>query len=176
MNLLGNKEIFGIQIEKDDYAYQMSLYVNGQDILQFEMEGVCYPYRWRNFKDIIEWIQKNLKSIISEDECPLVLPGDSAVEIWKSVYKMEPEVVDMDQFEILQDWMFRHSWFSARAGSYVAEIFFRKKGDNVEISWDNSNTFKDDGVKFVFPVGKYEVGINDFQKVMEQVCYIYSQL
>ena len=82
----------------------------------------------------------------------------------------------MDQFEILQDWMFRHSWFSARAGSYLAEIFFRKKGDNVEISWDNSNTFKDDGVKFVFPVGKYEVGINDFQKVMEQVCYIYSQL
>lgn len=44
------------------------------------------------------------------------------------------------------------------------------------ISWDNTNTFKEDGIKFVFPKGRYEVDINVFEKIMKEVCALYKDL
>ena len=72
--------------------------------------------------------------------------------------------------------MFKHSWFSARAGSYLADVYFARKGSMIEISWDNTNTFKEDGIKFVFPKGSYEVNKNIFEKVMDEVCSKYMDL
>ena len=46
----------------------------------------------------------------------------------------------------------------------------------IEISWDNTNTFKEDGIKFVFPKGSYEVNKNIFEKVMDEVCSKYMDL
>lgn len=65
MNLLGNKKVFAIELSKDIAAYQMSLYINGKDILQFKANGTIYSYRWRDFNDIKEWFQENLMFILT---------------------------------------------------------------------------------------------------------------
>ena len=83
---------------------------------------------------------------------------------------------DIEKYEVLQDWMFRHSWFSARAGSYLADIYFVKKGNMIEISWNNINTFREDGISFIFPKGRYEVDKEVFEEIMKNVCELYDNL
>jgi len=174
MQLIGTRDSFGIELRKDVGAYQLSVYVQGKDILQFEKEGVIYTYRWRECQDIIEWIQENIKYVLCDDEFPLSVSADSLAERCEMSYALNFN--DIEQYEILQEWMFRHSWFSARAGSYLADIFFAKSGNMIEISWDNTNTFKEDGIRFVFPKGKYEIDIDVFEKVMKGICALYAQL
>lgn len=174
MKLIGNKNSFGIELGKDMSAYQLSVYVQGNDILQFEKGGVVYTYRWRECQDIIEWIHENMKYILSDDKFPLSISADSSAEKCEISYKSDLD--DIEQYEILQEWMFRHSWFSARAGSYLADIYFVRNDNMIEISWDNTNTFKEDGIKFVFPKGKYEVDKDVFEDIMKGVCISYINL
>lgn len=61
-------------------------------------------------------------------------------------------------------------------GSYLADVYFVKNDNMVEISWDNTNTFKEDGIRFVFPKGKYEVNKDVFEKIMKEVCTLYINL
>lgn len=174
MRLIGDKNSFGFEIEKDTWAYQLSMYVQGKDILQFEKGGIIYPYRWNDCGDMIEWIHENMVHILSEDKFPISISADSAAEKCELCYKAD--WINMEQYEMLQEWMFRHSWFSARAGSYLADVYFAKKGSKIEISWDNTDTFSEDGIKFVVPNGKYVVNENLFEMVMNEVCNIYMNL
>ena len=172
--MIGSKATFGIDLEKDAFAYQLSVYVHGNDILQFEKEGIIYTYRWKECQDIIEWIQKNMKHILRDDKFPLSISAGSAAENCKLSYDLN--INDIQQYEILQDWMFRHSWFSARAGSYLADIYFVKKGNMIELSWDNTSTFQKDVIRFIFPKGNYKVDIKTFEKTMKEVCKLYRKL
>ena len=174
MKLIGNKNSFGIELGKDMSAYQLSVYVQGNDIKKKKKGGVVYTYRWRECQDIIEWIHENMKYILSDDKFPLSISADSSAEKCEISYKSDLD--DIEQYEILQEWMFRHSWFSDRAGSYLADIYFVRNDNMIEISWDNTNTFKEDGIKFVFPKGKYEVDKDVFEDIMKGVCISYINL
>ena len=174
MNLLGNKNVFAIELSKDIAAYQMSLYVNGKDILQFKVNGTTYSYRWKDFNDMKEWFQENLKFILQDDEFPLAVSGDSAAELCELSYKMD--LADIEQYEKLQDWMFRHSWFSAREGSFLADVYFRKVKDKIEISWDNRDTFKEEGIVYIYPKGKNSIDICQFSEIINSFISAYNQL
>lgn len=174
MTLLGNRNIFAIELSKDMDAYQMSLYIDGKDILQFKVNGTIYSYRWRDFDDIKEWVQENLKYILQDDKFPLEVSGDSAAELCERSYKIELD--DIEKYEELQDWMFRHSWFSARAGSFLADVYFRKVNDKIEISWDNRDTFKKDGIVYVFAKGKSSIDVGRFCGTIEGFISAYNQL
>lgn len=174
MWLIGSRDSFEIALEKDEAAYQLAMYVQGNDILQIEKDGVRYPYRWGTCQDIIEWFQENRNYIFSDDEFPLSVSAESSAEKCEKCYCLDFD--EMERYEVLQDWTFRHSWFSARAGSYLADVFFVKNGDMIEISWDNINTFQEDGIRFVFPKGKYEVDMGTFEKIIERLCALYEHL
>jgi len=174
MQLIGSKDSFGIGLGKDMETYQLAVYIQGNDILQFEKGGIKYTYRWQDCQDLVDWIQENIKYVLSNDRFPLAVSGKSSAEKCELSYRLDLD--DIEQYEILQEWMFRHSWFSARAGSYLADIFFVRNENMIEISWDNTTTFREDGVKFVFPKGKYEVDIDIFKKVMEDTCTLYTNL
>ena len=174
MKLIGNKDLFGVELGKAALAYQLAVYVQGNDILQFKKEGVIYAYKWRNCQDIIEWIHENMKYILNDDEFPLLISADSAAEKCEICYNSDLD--DIEKYDVLQDWMFRHSWFSARAGSYLADIYFVKKGNMIEISWNNINTFREDGISFIFPKGRYEVDKEVFEEIMKNVCELYDNL
>ncbi len=172
MQLIGNKKTFGIELGKDMSAYQLSVYVQGKDILQYEKGGVIYTYRWNECQDIIEWIHENMKYILSDDKFPLSISASSSAEKCEVSFKLD--IDNIEKYEILQEWMFRHSWFSARAGSYLADIFFVRNNNMIEISWDNTNTFKEDGIRFIFPKGRYELDMNVFEEIMKELCMLYK--
>ena len=83
---------------------------------------------------------------------------------------------DIEQYEKLQDWMFRHSWFSARAGSFLADVYFRKVKDKIEISWDNRDTFKEEGIVYIYSKGKSSVDICQFSETINSFISVYNQL
>lgn len=112
--------------------------------------------------------------ILQDDEFPLEVSGDSAAELCELSYKMDLD--DIEQYEKLQDWMFRHSWFSARAGSFLADVYFRKVKDKIEISWDNRDTFKEEGIVYIYSKGKSSVDICQFSETINSFISVYNQL
>lgn len=174
MNLIGNKDTFAVGLDKGTTSYQLSLYVKGNDILKYMKDGILYDYRWVDCQDIIDWFQENINNILYDDQFPLSIIANSAAEKCALSYKLDFD--EIEKYEELQDWMFRHSWFSARAGSYLADVFFVKQGNIVEVSWDNTETFSEDGIKFVFPKGRYEVDILVFERMVDKLCSLYVKL
>lgn len=172
MTIIGDKSSFAIGLGKDIYAYQLSVFVQGNDILQIEKDGVICPYRWRECQDIIEWIQENMKYIMSDDKFPFPITAPSAAE--KNEICLQLDWDEIEKYEILQDWTFRHCWFSARASSYLANIFFVRNDNTIEISWDNTNTFERVGIRCIFPKGRYEVDKDVFEEIMRGVCAAYA--
>ena len=74
-------------------------------------------------------------------------------------------------FEKIQDWGFQHSWFSARVGSCLADVYFRKVENDIEISWDNYDLFP--SVTFIHEKGVYYVSLEDFKECILQFIECY---
>lgn len=89
----------------------------------------------------------------------------------KIVTNYQPE--DDNEFDVWvekkQDWEFRHSWYSARSGSFLARVYFRHvSGNQIEISWDNSSIYSKDTVLFDYPKGVTLVEVYEFRNVVHQ--------
>lgn len=174
MYLLGDKKIFAMELSKDTFACQLRLYIDGKDILQFRIQGNVYPHRWRNFNAIQEWFQNNLGYILQDDELPLeASEGKSAVDLCEPLPKF---TYDMDLYEKVQSWMFRHSWFTARDAAFLADVYFRRVKDKIEISWDNRETFKEEGAEYIYPRGKFYVEPDLFRETIKGFISACDQL
>lgn len=87
---------------------------------------------------------------MNEEPLSIMTSGSSTTERYENCYKSELKVPEA---EMLCDWSFRHSWFSAREGSYLAYVIFQNINGKIEILWDNTELFKEEGV-LSFPKGK----------------------
>lgn len=169
--MYGNKEIFAIQINRYSGFYEMFLYIEEKNILEFFYKNMQCTYRWHMISNISDWFEKNLIHIIDDDEFPFEAKGDSAAELCKNYFEENADelINDMDRFEIFQNWTFRHSWFLERAGVYLPEVYFRQYRDKIEISWNSSETFKDEGVEFKYKYGNYYIDKNIFLDVIKKL-------
>lgn len=175
MQLIGNKCTFALELSRDEDAYQLSLYIQNKDILMYEYKGSNWPFRWHDIVDIVEWFERNMPFILKNDSFPVKeIPGETAAELYKMSHDMLFEQIE--EVEEIAAWTFRHTWFSARAGAFLADVYFRCVGNKIEISWDNTETFNRDGVKFLYPNGYYYVELNVFEKVITQFIRCYRSL
>lgn len=67
-------------------------------------------------------------------------------------------------YEKRQDWMFQHSWYSSRAGGYLADVYFLRVKDKIEISWDNTCLYHD--IEFLNQMGKYYMNAAVFENII----------
>lgn len=172
---IGDKQTFGMDMVKFNSYYKMSLYVGNKDILQFCQYGKLYPFRWDNLDYIVEWFEDNINNILQDDIFPiedLMDSKDSAVNLAKHIYNIESE----DQRDLVQEWMFRHAWMTARAGSFLANVYFRSADNKIEISWDNTETYARDGVMFVYPKGEYKIEKEHFSEVIQNFITCYKKI
>lgn len=172
--IFGNKDVFAISLEKCNSIFQLSFFVNEQDILQLERNGMVYSYKWEDCDEIIEWFEDNIAYIEKIDEFPIEIEGENAAEMCKNCF--EEDFDEVEKYELLQEWMFRHSWFSARAGSFLADVFFRKINNGIEISWENKELFKEEEIKFMFPRGCICVEVNIFDEIIKKFILNYKLL
>ncbi|QED46425.1 hypothetical protein FSZ17_03600 [Cytobacillus dafuensis] len=178
LKTFGNKDIFGIEYELlTNPFYENSLIgetwgtlklsVKGKDVCQYERENIVKTYQW-NLIYIVEWFSENLKYILSDEPFPLPVAGDNSLELLDNCLLFETD--DDDEFDTWfdtkQEWEFKHSWFSNRAGSFLPDIFFRRVDGEIEIAWNNELMYSSDGINFIYPTGVDYISIDIFNSTV----------
>lgn len=148
MTMNSEKKEFEITYEFfDEYgSTEIAMYIDGVNILGFEMEGEQRTTRWY-LDDLTEWLRDFIDNM-KEDPYPVEAEGEYAAEKDENARDFDSE--DEDEFDAyydkLDDWDFRHRWHPASAGAILADVYFQLVGDCVEISWDNE--IQDEGAMF----------------------------
>lgn len=173
MYVIGDVNTFAIKLdEKNSRERELQLIVKNKDILQYQKDDKLLRYEW-DLEDIVEWFETNLESIQFEDDYPVPVEGSSGVELYRNSFDFDTEDDEKfdEWYDKVQEWSFKHSWFSARAGSFLADVYFRKIKDQIEISWDNNGLF--DNITFIQSSGVYRIETKMFKKVIERFISIY---
>nr|WP_289356257.1 DUF5984 family protein [Paenibacillus sp. S-12] len=147
---------------------RFELFVQGVDICQYKRQNSVTIYQW-NLIYIVEWFSENLKYILSDVPFPLPVEGQHSLELLDNCLLFESD--DDNEFDAWfdtkQEWEFKHSWFSNRAGSFLPEVFFRRVNDELEIAWNNESTYSSEGISFMNPTGIVYLPISIFESTIK---------
>lgn len=179
LRTFGDKNTFAIQYEFEDNPFneisltgetwgKFELFVRGMDVCRYKRVDNETTYQW-NLIHIVEWFSENLKSILSEEPFPLPVEGQHSLELLDNCLLFESD--DDDEFDAWfdtkQEWEFKHSWFSNRAGSFLPDVFFRRVNDKIEIAWNNESTYSSEGISFINPIGIEYVPLGIFESTIK---------
>lgn len=170
--LFGDPSVFAFQTGEKDPNGQRAfrLFAQGVDILEGVFQGRVERYYW-NTDAIVAWLAEHLCQLLEEDPYPVPVTGESAAELYRNSMIFNGSEDEEDKwYTQVQDWLWRHSWVEASTGSYLATVFFRRVGDQMEISWDQSDHPR---VVFAHPKGKALVDCQTFASVIERLCEWY---
>lgn len=165
MKCFGKKQELAIEYEIVDEESYFEFWVDNKPLCRFCRDENEQQYKWE-LSHIIDWLVENEQYILEETEFPLQVNANSSLEFFdKSGEFDSDDIEEFDKwFEKRQDWYFRHSWYSNRAGSFLAEVMFRRVGEKIEIQWDNTCLYE--GIEFINPKGIYYVDVSIFQQVI----------
>ena len=142
---IGDKRIFAIEYAffPDSHETELLMYINGSNILSFEHNGELFTTRW-NLDELAMWLRKFINEM-AEDPYPVNCDGEYAAQKDDNARDFDSE--DEEEFEVyyqkLYEWNLRHRWHTASSGGILADVFFQKVSEYVEVSWDNRNLEKD---------------------------------
>lgn len=179
-NNFGNPEKFAIQytllpnphnergILKESWG-AFKLIVEGNDICQYTINNETIDYNW-NLIYIIEWLCENLHYLLGYDPFPLPVKGENTLELIKNADEYEFDESDEDDdmylwYQAKSLWIYKHSWFCNRDGSFLTNVYFRRIGDSIDISWDNV-FYREKGIIFVHPRGTSIIAKTEFKGVV----------
>jgi len=175
MKLFGEKNKFAMEYEMTDSAAGLfELWVGGLPVCCKKENDSIIPYEWR-LDALAQWLEDNLQGLICEEDFPLPVSAEGSLDFYAKSGEFDSDSLDEIEawFGKRQDWLWRHSWYIAREGSYLAEVFFRRVGENIEVEWDNSNLY--DGIVFANPKGKYLVDAGFFEQTVKAFLSDFSQ-
>lgn len=178
LRTFGEKNTFTIQYEFENNPFnensltgetwgRFELFVQGVDVCQFKRENSVTIYQW-NLIYIVEWFSENLKYILSDKPFPLPVEGQHSLELLDNCLLFESDNDDEFDawFDTKQEWEFKHSWFSNRAGSFLPDVFFRRVNGEIEIAWNNESTYSSEGISFINPIGIEYVSLGIFESTV----------
>lgn len=138
--LIGVQDAFAIEYSFNDSSREteLGMYLDGNNILAFELDGTTHTTYW-NLDELALWLRKFVDSM-DEDPFPVEVEGEFAAEKDSVARDYDPDDADVDEyFDKLYDWGCRHRWHVAAGGAILADVYFQLVGDEVEISWNNSD-------------------------------------
>lgn len=176
MTIIGDKSSFAIEyslfpIEKEDEILwqqlqgTMAVYVNGQNISRYVSNGEESNFIGVIFY-IVDWLCENFSDIIGYDPYPMPVEGENLLELINSANKFETddEIEEYLWYSSERNWIFRHSW-RAVSETVISNTFFRRTGDMIEVSWDNS-FWREKNVEFISLVGTQLIELETFRVVV----------
>ena len=165
MKYFGDPEKFALAYQRINDECFLKVWVHKVEVCGYFKQDDTHVYRW-NIGETVEWLRENLENILTESDFPLPIKADNSIEFYRESGNFESE--DDDEFyqwyDKRQEWFFRHSWYVSRSGSYLPDIFFRRKDNQIEIQWDNEHLY--DGVEFINPKGIFEIDPETFKNVI----------
>lgn len=175
MRAFGEKNTFAIQYKFEVNPFnetsligetwgEFELFVHGIDVCRYKRIDSVTTYHW-NLIYIVEWFSENLKYILSDESFPLSVEGLHSLELLDNCLLFESDNDDEFDawFDTKQEWEFKHSWFSNRAGSFLPDVFFRRVNDRIEIAWNNELTYSSEGITFINPIGIEYIPLGIFE-------------
>lgn len=139
-----------------EFKSNVCLWVNGKNVFMIANEGPEATYEGSIF-DIVDFFSYNLFCHITEDPFPVKTKSQNALEMIEEtalvkkqddsgdladvLSKIDWENYDKDLGIAIDEWHFNHGLYRNTA-SFVPYIFFRKKYNKVEISWDGSHEYE----------------------------------
>lgn len=174
--IVGNKE-FGFEINKaKDHDTEFKMFINEKNILEFKFNGESRTTTW-NIDDVINFLHNDVLKFTSKDnQFPIDVEGISAAEKANNAREFDTE--DEEEFDkyydALNDWVYEHSWQHECQGGYIADVIFRKVGDNIEISWDNRELYED--VEYANLTGYKLIDITTFTNTIIELFDDYNNI
>ena len=167
---------------------EISMFVNNENLMSYKYNGNSKISTW-DFSFIVEFFRDNLKFILTEDNYPINVNKDViGIEFLKNTNKYVNGLIDWSKIdaddelefekleklsEIKDNWVYKHSWNYYNTGAYIPDVVFRKIGQNIEVSWDNSDNEK---IKFNSIKGTYLIPINGFERIIRDFIINYNKI
>ena len=156
----------------DTRETELSMNVNGNNILAFNRNGTLLTTRW-NLDKLAEWLRYFIDHMATD---PYPVDADGEYAAMKDISARDFDTDDEDTFDAyydkLDEWNLRHRWHPASSGAILADVYFQLVGDNVEISWNNENA--DDNVKFQNQLGGVRINKDDFYSTVDAFLKAYA--
>ena len=172
--VIGSKEQFAIEYTffNDTQETEVAIFVHGINILAFERNGEKLTTRWK-LEELALWLRQFITDL-REDPYPVEAEGQYAAIKDKNAREFDSD--DDNEFDAYYDklytWNLRHRWHPASAGAILADVYFQKVGDNVELSWNNEDS--EDDVTFETMLGGATVPETEFVSVVDQFLKEYA--
>ena len=156
----------------DTHETELSMNVNGINILAFDRNGASLTTRW-NLDELAEWL-RNFIDHMTEDPYPVEADGEYAA--MKDISARDFDSDDEDEFDAyydkLDEWNLRHRWHPASSGAILADVYFQLIGDEIEISWNNEDN--GDGIKFQNLLGGARIKKDVFYATVDTFLKAYA--
>ena len=171
------KNIYFEMHKVDKVNVELKFYVNGSNILEFVQNGNKHSSTW-NFESLITWFNLNLKNIMLEDPFPYEVEGNTASELDNN--SADALADNASNEEILEfhnrihEWREKHSWLNAADGAILPDVFFRRVGSKIEISWWTSDMY--DGVEFFDDENCFYCELKEFEEAIKNFVREYQKL
>ncbi|MBN7773729.1 hypothetical protein [Clostridium aminobutyricum] len=142
------------------------LLIEGKDICQYTIDNKNTDYNW-NLIYILEWLCENMQYLIGYDPFPLPVQGESTLELIENADDFDSDEEDEIYlwYQAKSSWLFKHSWFCNRGGSFLSNVYFRREQENVEISWNN-DFYREKEIIFANPRGIRIIPKTEFKLVI----------
>lgn len=156
----------------NEHETQISMLINGVNILSFERNGRNLTTRW-NLDELALWL-RNFIDYMADDPYPVEVEGDYAAikDINAREFDTDDDTAFDAYYDRLDEWNLRHRWHPASQGAILADVYFQMVGDNVEISWNNQDS--EEGVTFKHIIGGAFVSKTQFVQEVDSFLKAYA--
>lgn len=137
---------------------QWRLWVGGRNLCEYDLflenQSLvrCNAVTWY-LAPFIRWLANNWDPLLHEERLPSFSPGVAASRYYtaRDAYIGALPLMSGDprQFDSWQDWASRHSMRWAAEGGMLPDLFLRRLGDEIEISWGDRWQPGCDAIQFV---------------------------
>ncbi len=169
--LAGNTSVFAVRMgfHEDDSAIALAadveaswgaleIWVNGINLCAHVEAGETLDAVHWYLLPLLEWLANSWNAFLHEERLPVRNAGVDAIE---SLYRTRfpPPGLAPDSAREHEDawysWRERHALHAARDGGLFPEVFVRRLGDRIEVSWsDQTPTGAPEDYAFLIPQGR----------------------
>jgi len=189
--LFGRSDSFGLDLRLFDVPGATSdvedrswtgfaFHVGGRNLCAVRDDsGGSESVEW-TFLPVAEWFASNWDAIVHEQRFPIDgIPGNEPAALLAEHSSRPPpgasEQEESRRLEAWQAWWSRHALRAGVPGGLLPNAFFRRVGDDIEVSWLNRPfTERYRHLRFAETMGVSAVPVDDFCRVMHQALTAFA--
>ena len=170
-NIIFNK------ISDENHLSEICLYINGENICLFKLkdDNTFKTTRW-NLDELVLYLKDLYITLYNDEPFPFEVEGECAAELDNNAryFDIEDHLEFEKYYTVLNEWGYKHSWHHACSGAILADVFFRKVDNKIEISWWSGQDEED--VIFKYKYGFVLIPIDDFFETLNKSVNSYNNL